>query len=128
MSRTNFEFLLSHLSCLSVTLDGNHHANRYAKNSDPKDTSLLGGHAYFPEISVYKEHVKNIPNTKEVSSLFISHAECSPRPQKSVCNSISAVNFQDRKKFIGMDETGLIIVNCRHGIVMSSVDMYYGER
>lgn len=38
------------------------------------------------------------------------------------------MNHQDRKKFHGMDETGLINVQCSHVLVFSSVDMYLGER
>jgi hypothetical protein len=48
--------------------------------------------------------------------------------QKSVCSYINAVNSQDRKKFRNCDETGLINVQCSHVFVMSSVDMYLGER
>jgi hypothetical protein len=48
--------------------------------------------------------------------------------EKSVCNFIKAVNGQDRKKFKGNDETGLINTQCSHVFVHSSVDMYLGER
>lgn len=36
--------------------------------------------------------------------------------------------MQDRKKFHGNDETGLINVQCSHVYVLVSVDMYLGER
>ncbi|KAF9538704.1 hypothetical protein CPC08DRAFT_604681, partial [Agrocybe pediades] len=40
------------------TADGNHHSNRYLKNTDPDDISLFEGKAYFPEDGEYKEYVK----------------------------------------------------------------------
>lgn len=36
--------------------------------------------------------------------------------------------MQDRKKFRGNDETGLINVQCRHVYILVSVDMFLGER
>jgi hypothetical protein len=56
----------SHLSSIFLTIDGNHHANRYIKNTDPSDQSLLKGHGYFPEKKAYKEYIAGIPSTKEV--------------------------------------------------------------
>jgi hypothetical protein len=48
--------------------------------------------------------------------------------KKSVCSYINAVNMQDRKKFRGNAETGIIAFLCSHGIVDSMVDMFLGER
>jgi hypothetical protein len=45
-----------------------------------------------------------------------------------VCTFLNAVNEQDQKKFVRNDETGLINVQCSHVMVLSSVDMYRGER
>jgi hypothetical protein len=49
-------------------MDGNHHANRFVKNSDPRDTSLLEqtAHGYFPPKVDYTTYLKAIPNAKEV--------------------------------------------------------------
>ena len=100
------------------------------KNSDIHDQSLWQGRGYFPERDTYVQYVSQTESKKEVESLvplFLSVSDCS-FTQKSVCNYISAVNHQDRKKFRGNDETGLINVQCSHVFVLSSVDMYLGER
>ena len=54
-----------------MVMDGNHHANRYPKNTDPKDVSLWNDRAfgYFPDIAKYKQYVQGIPLNKEVSEL-----------------------------------------------------------
>lgn len=54
-----------------LTLDGNHHANRYAKNTNPKDESLYKGAAYLPEQEVYKSYLSSTEVTKEVSHLLL---------------------------------------------------------
>jgi hypothetical protein len=58
----------SHLKVLRLVIDGNHHANRYTKNSDPADSSLLEGRAsgYFPSAASYSDYLNKIPATKEV--------------------------------------------------------------
>ena len=58
----------SHLNQLQQTADGNHHANKYIKNTDPDDVSLFGGKAYFPddkEFRQYLQDLKKLP-TKDV--------------------------------------------------------------
>jgi len=101
-----------HLEALFLTMDGNHQANRFARNTDRRDTALWGGLGYFPPSVDYKSHVTGTDTETE----------------KSVCNNITAVNAQNRKKFQWQDETGVINVQCNHVFVVSSVDMYYGER
>jgi len=51
------------LNQTQYTADGNHHSNKYSKNTDPDDVSLYNGTAYFPEDAAYREFVRNIPNT-----------------------------------------------------------------
>lgn len=53
-------------------MDGNHHANRYHKNTDAYDTSLAEGLAYIPRKSEYEEYLKLTSNDKEVSHLMYS--------------------------------------------------------
>lgn len=122
-------FLSSHLSSLFLTLDGNHHANRYAKNTDPTDSSLFKGNAYLPDQQTYRDYLSRTEVTKEVC-FFLFHflPRLNNSMQKSRCSFISAVNFQDRKKFLGNDETGLINVQCIHVYILASVNMFLGER
>jgi len=61
-----------HLVTLRLTVDGNHHLNRYMKNSDRSDRSLLDGRAigYFPKRDIYRGYLNGIPVTKEVCPLI----------------------------------------------------------
>lgn len=66
-------FLISfarHLNQTQDTADGNHHANKYMKNTDPDNVSLFGGRSYFPEDSIYRAYIKNlgpvVPGAEEV--------------------------------------------------------------
>jgi hypothetical protein len=59
--------LNSHLSSLFLTINGNHHANRYFKNSNPHDQSLLCGSGYFPEKETYKAYIAGTPSDREVN-------------------------------------------------------------
>lgn len=67
-----FSSLFSHTSSLRLTIDGNHHANRYAKNTDYHDTSLIKGESYMPTRAEYQEHLSDIHVTKEVSERLSS--------------------------------------------------------
>lgn len=60
---------VSHGNAMYLTIDGNHHANRYVKNSDLRDESLLLGQSYFPEKNSYREYLAQTTVTKEVSLL-----------------------------------------------------------
>ena len=59
-----------HLKTLKLIADGNSKANRFSKNSDPKDRSLLEGRAsgYFPSKTIYAIYLDVNPVTKEVRS------------------------------------------------------------
>jgi hypothetical protein len=57
----NLNPFFSHLNQTQVTVDGNFHANRYAKNSSPDDYSLFEGCAYFPDDKEYKDYLKQQP-------------------------------------------------------------------
>lgn len=65
---TNRSF--SHGNSMYLTIDGNHHANRYVKNSDSRDESLLLGQSYFPDKISYREYLDKTIVTKEVSLSF----------------------------------------------------------
>jgi hypothetical protein len=54
------------------TADGNHHANKFSKNSDPDDISLFNGKGTFPKDSDFQRYIKNLPGgevAEEVCSL-----------------------------------------------------------
>jgi hypothetical protein len=50
-----------HLNQMLHTADGNHHANKFSKNSDPDDISLFDGKGTFPEDSEFRKYIKNLP-------------------------------------------------------------------
>ena len=55
------------------TADGNHHANKFSKNSDPDDVSLFHGKGIFPEESDFQKYIKNLPGgevAEEVHSVL----------------------------------------------------------
>jgi len=71
LSRLNTPFS-RHLIQTQYTADGNHHSNKYAKNTDPDDISLYDGRAYYPNDAEYREYIKNLPkNAPEVSFRFV---------------------------------------------------------
>ncbi|KAJ3528320.1 hypothetical protein NMY22_g9460 [Coprinellus aureogranulatus] len=104
---------LRHLSQLQRTLDGNHHANHYMKNTDPESFSLYGGEAQFPSEEEYHAFIGALLTTSA---------------QKSTCSYLNAVNKQDRKKFKHMDITGVVNCQCSHVFVLSTVDLQLGEK
>jgi len=53
-----------HLNQMLHTADGNHHANKFSKNSDPDDVSLFNGKGTFPEESAFQKYIKNLPEGK----------------------------------------------------------------
>jgi hypothetical protein len=59
-------YFLRHLTSLSIVLDGNHHANRYKKNTDDFDCSIWKGVGYFAVKDDYKEYINAIPTKNEV--------------------------------------------------------------
>lgn len=52
---------LRHLHQTTLTADGNHHLNKFVKNTDPNDTSWFSGRAYFPEDSQFQQYLQTIP-------------------------------------------------------------------
>ncbi|KAF8955089.1 hypothetical protein BDZ97DRAFT_1968746 [Flammula alnicola] len=105
---------LGHLQQTQLTADGNHHSNKYRKNTDPDDISLYEGKAYFPNDLEYREYVKNLP--KNI-------------PEKlGDCDHLNALNKQDRKKFKNMDITGIVCIQCSHIFIKSTVDLQLGEK
>ncbi|KAJ7659305.1 hypothetical protein DFH06DRAFT_989992, partial [Mycena polygramma] len=94
------------------TLDGNFQCNQYNKNTDPDDVSLCGGKGYFPPDDEYKAYLSTLKTS----------------PEKSTCNYLKVVNKQDKKKFKNMAVTGTVNCQCSHVIILSCVDMQYGER
>lgn len=67
MSKIHLFTFCRHGAGVYLTVDGNHHANRYSKNSDPRDSSLLKGASYMPERDLYKKYVDSTECAKEVS-------------------------------------------------------------
>jgi hypothetical protein len=57
-----------HLITNFKTADGNHHSNRYSKNTDPSDVSLWDRFfGYFPCALTYKDYLDRLPEAKEVN-------------------------------------------------------------
>jgi len=50
-----------HLNQMLHTADGNHHANKFTKNSDPDDISLFNGKGTFPNDLDFQKYIKNLP-------------------------------------------------------------------
>lgn len=55
---------------MQLTLDGNHHLNKYLKNTDPHDISLFEGRAYFPEDAKFRRHIGNGASGEEEEVLY----------------------------------------------------------
>ncbi|KAF8810573.1 hypothetical protein BYT27DRAFT_7091579, partial [Phlegmacium glaucopus] len=104
---------LRHLNQTQYTADGNHHSNKYSKNTDPDDVSLYNGTAYFPEDTAYQEFLRNIPNGAS---------------EKVPCDHLNVANKQNRKKFKNMDISGIVNIQCSHIFIKSTVDLQLGEK
>ena len=50
-----------HLNQTQLTADGNFHANRYTKNSDPNNISLFDGRAYYGRTSDFTDYLARVP-------------------------------------------------------------------
>ena len=59
-----------HLIQTQYTADGNHHSNKYAKNTDPDDVSLYNGRAYYPNDAEYREYIRNLPKSAPEVSFY----------------------------------------------------------
>ncbi|KAF8803122.1 hypothetical protein BYT27DRAFT_7226149 [Phlegmacium glaucopus] len=104
---------LRHLNQTQYMADGNHHSNKYSKNTDPNDVSLYNGTAYFPEDTTYQEFLRNIPNGAS---------------EKVPCDHLNVANKQNRKKFKNMDISGIVNIQCSHIFIKSTVDLQLGEK
>ena len=62
--------LSRHLIQTQYTADGNHHSNKYAKNTNPDDVSLYDGRAYYPNNAEYQEYIRNLPNSAPEVSFY----------------------------------------------------------
>lgn len=66
---------ISHLNQTQDTADGNHHANKFAKNTDPDDVSLFAGKAYFPDEAEYQQYLRDLQKKpaprEEVIGLYL---------------------------------------------------------
>lgn len=58
---SNVNHFESHLNSLQQTIDGNFHANKYIKNTDPDDVSLFKGKSYFPDDYQFRDYLRNLP-------------------------------------------------------------------
>ncbi|KAL0059360.1 hypothetical protein AAF712_013871 [Marasmius tenuissimus] len=106
---------LGHLHMTRLTLDGNYHANHYAKgkNADQNDISLWAGRGYFPIESVYNQHC----GLKEATSA-----------EKSVCGHLNTISKQNKAKFKNMDISGIVNCQCCHVFTRSSANLKCAER
>ncbi|KIM36002.1 hypothetical protein M413DRAFT_20657 [Hebeloma cylindrosporum] len=102
-----------HLIQTQHTADGNHHSNKYAKNTDPDDVSLYEGRAYFPNDVEYREYIKNLPKNA---------------PEKAPCDHHNVHTKQNRKKIKNMDITGVVNIQCSHVFIKSTADLQLGEK
>jgi hypothetical protein len=68
---------LRHLKMLKLIADGNFKLNRFSKNTDPNDRSLMEGHAtgYFPPKDVYAKYLDDNPVAHEVRYSRVSHPQ-----------------------------------------------------
>jgi hypothetical protein len=84
------------LHALPFMIDNNYLANHYIKNCDTMDTLLRNGRAYFPEDVKYKEDIESAwaPNKKT----------------NTTCDTLAVACKQDKKKFVGMDVSGVCAV------------------
>jgi len=58
-----------HLNQMLHTADGNHHANKFSKNSDLDDISLFNGKGTFPEDSGFQKYIKNLPGGEAIKEV-----------------------------------------------------------
>ena len=125
-----FETLQSHLNQTQYTADGNHHSNKYLKNTDPNDVSLCDGKAYFPNDAEYNEYIWNLPSTAPEVSRSWPVKDCQKwqSQQKTPCDHLNALNKQNRKKFRNMDITGIVNIQCSHIFIKSTVDLQLSEK
>ncbi|KAF6743694.1 hypothetical protein DFP72DRAFT_827272 [Ephemerocybe angulata] len=107
---------LRHLIQYRDTADGNYHAGHLIKNNDLSkfNASLFGGRAQFPNGEDYKRVILGKLETDS--------------QEKFTCSYLNAVNKQDKKKFKGMDISGVVNYQCSHILILSSVDLQCGER
>ncbi|KAF6743906.1 hypothetical protein DFP72DRAFT_826853 [Ephemerocybe angulata] len=102
-----------HILLRAWTTDGNFHANKFIKNTDPDNVSLFKGLGQFPENNAFQLYISEYPKKDG---------------EKSTCSYLNAVNKQDQKKFKGMDITGVVNTQCAHVFILASVDLQLGER
>lgn len=121
---------LRHLSQTTFTADGNHHLNKFVKNTDPNDVSFFRGRAYFPEDSEFQRYLRMIPDKgAEVRiAIPLRFSYLMLCIQKTTCNHLNVLNKQRTKKFRNMDRSGTVNIQCDHIFIKASVDLQLGER
>ena len=109
--------------------DGNHHANKLIKNTDPNNVSLFWGRVYFPDDTTYWNYVKWIPTLEEVHypSLYLPSI-ADVWVQKTICVNLKAENNADWKKFKNTDISGIVQIQCSNVFVLSLVNLQLGEK
>jgi len=130
------EFLLTsirHLHMTRLTLDGNYHANHYAKGktADQNDTSIWTGRGYFPIESIYNQNCgfQEVSSAEVATSAFLRIRRLTVcLQQKSVCGHLSVVNKQNRSKFKNMDISGIVNCQCCHVFIRSTANLKCAER
>ena len=63
---------LRHLHQTTFSSDGNHHLNKFIKNTDPNDLSLFCGCVYFPEDSQFQRYIQSISGKDPEVRIVIS--------------------------------------------------------
>lgn len=73
---------LRHLHQTTLTADGNHHLNKFVKNTDPNNTSWFRGRAYFPEESQFQDYLLSILEKDPEVRVHVSLAFQSNAPSR----------------------------------------------
>ena len=98
--------LTSHLNQTVLTLDGNHHLNKFVKNTDPNDISLFRGRAYIPEDSQYQAYLADKadkgPEVRQINLCPINNTELSfIRCMLRKCRVIIWVSYASSRRIDG---------------------------
>lgn len=106
---------------------------------------MYEGHSIFPNHEEEKKYIAEIPQLQKDAArlgkgkgkaLTLGCEEQEDRQQeqqkvseeKANCTYLNTISRQNKKKFRGMDVTGVVNVMCDHGIPQGMVDLQVGEQ